>query len=92
MYKENLREIFNDFCKSKEFMLNPDKKIVDMLLNGILINESKFGLKYCPCRIKSESFEEDLEIICPCNFFNHETWSSKGMCWCSLFVKKVRFV
>jgi len=88
MNKNELKELFDDFCKNKKFMLNPDKEIVDRLLDGVLDNENKSGLKYCPCRLTSGDFEKDLGLICPCNFFVHDTWSSKEMCLCGLFMKR----
>lgn len=87
MDKKELKDLFNNFCKGKEFKLNTDKKMVDRLLDGLLENEKNLGLKYCPCRLTEDEFEKNLELICPCNFFSHDTWSSKGECWCGLFKK-----
>jgi len=73
MNKEELKKLFNVYCKDQVFMLNPDKEIVNRLFYGILNNEKQFGLKYCPCRLTEEDFEKDLELVCPCNFFSHNT-------------------
>lgn len=86
--KERLRKIWEDFCKDKPFKLNPDKKHVDQIIEGVLQNEKKDGLKLCPCRIHNGEFEEKAKLICPCNFFSHKTWYERGDCWCGLFVKK----
>ena len=53
------------------------------------INEEKFGLKLCPCRLRDGSKERDMELICPCNFFKQDVWREQKRCWCGLFVKKV---
>ncbi len=88
MNEEQLKKVWNDFSDKNDFKLNPDQKIVDMVAKGLLKNEEKHGLKLCPCRLRDGSREKDLELICPCNFKIHNTWESKGMCWCGLFVKK----
>ena len=88
MNKEELIESWDKFTEKNDFVLNPDNAHVDMIAEGVLKNEGKFGLKLCPCRLRDNSRERDLELICPCNFKTHETWNSKGMCWCGLFLKK----
>jgi len=70
------------------FILNPDKERVERLANGILNNEKIHGLKYCPCRMTTGRREDDLKLICPCNFKMQKTWNEKGECWCSLFMRK----
>ena len=73
--------------KNNKFILNPNKESVRSLAEGVLNNKENHGLKYCPCRITSGDYEEDLKLICPCNFKIQKTWKEKGECWCSLFVK-----
>lgn len=87
---EALRAAWENFSGNSDFMLNPDKTHVDTIIKGVRINEAKFGLKLCPCRLRDGSREKDLELICPCNFKTHETWNdeNKGYCWCGLFVKR----
>jgi len=72
----------------EKFILNPDKEVVETLAKGVLRNEKEKGLKYCPCRVVVGDPEKDLKILCPCFFQIHETWKSKGECWCSLFIKE----
>jgi len=76
--------------EGNEFKLCPDREKVDMLLEGIFDNERNHGLKYCPCRLMTKDFEEDLKIVCPCNFLIHETYKGqeKGECWCGLFIRR----
>lgn len=74
--------------KSDDFMLNPDKKHVEALAQGVLMNEKNHGLKLCPCRLRDSTKERDLELLCPCNFKAQEVWNRQGRCWCGLFVKK----
>lgn len=79
---------WEEFAKKNDFKINPDKKHVEFIIKGEQNNEAKFGLKLCPCKIRDGTRERDLKLICPCNFKTHETWQSKGTCWCGLFVKK----
>jgi ferredoxin-thioredoxin reductase catalytic subunit len=72
------------------FMLNPDKERVAMLAQGVLSNGKNHGLGYCPCRMTTNRREEDLKLICPCNFKAQKAWREKGECWCSLFVRAER--
>ena len=93
MDNEQLRKVFEKFTEKKDFVLNPDKEHVDLLLHGLLENEKKHGLKLCPCRLRDGTKERDLELVCPCNFKTHKAWlvPAKGMqpmCTCGLFVKK----
>ncbi len=87
---EKLIKIWQDFVDRQEpndFRLNPDEKEVERLARGVLENEKNHGLKFCPCRMTTGNREEDLKLICPCNFKMQKTWKEKGECWCSLFVK-----
>jgi len=86
--EDELRKAWESFTEKNNFVLNPEKKIVETVIKGVLDNEEKCGLKLCPCRLRDESFERDLELICPCNFKIQDTWKEKGECWCGLFVKK----
>jgi ferredoxin-thioredoxin reductase catalytic chain len=93
MDAEQLRKVWSHFCEGNDFILNPDKAHVDTIIDGVLLNEKKFGLKLCPCRLRDGTREKDIELICPCNFKTHSTWlkpvEGRGaMCWCGLFVKK----
>ena len=88
MDKEELIAAWGKFTESNDFALNPDRKKVRMLADGVLNNEKNHGLKYCPCRLRKGDFENDLLLVCPCNFKIQKTWWEKGECWCSLFVRR----
>jgi len=78
------------FAEKNEFQVNPDQEKVDLLLEGMFNNEANHGLRYCPCRLITKIKEEDLKLICPCNFPIHETYMDKadGECWCGLFIRR----
>ena len=89
MNVENLRQRFENYCEQEgSIKLNPDKNHTNTALKGVLENEEKTGLKFCPCQIQTEDFEKDVGLLCPCNFFAQSTWKEKGQCWCGLFLKK----
>ena len=83
-------QAIENFTEKTDFQINPDIEKVKMLLEGIFNNEHNHGLKFCPCRLITKDFEEDLKLICPCNFLIHETYKGKedGECWCGLFVRR----
>ncbi len=88
--KEKFLEAIERFAEKNEFQVNPDREKVKMLLDGMFNNEQNHGLKYCPCRLITKDFAEDLKLVCPCNFLIHETYKDKenGECWCGLFVRR----
>lgn len=92
MGKEEFLEAIRTFAEGNEFEVNPDPEKAATLLEGIFNNEANHGLKYCPCRLRTKDFDEDLKIICPCNFLIHETYKGleNGECWCGLFVRRSR--
>jgi len=66
--------------------LNPDKKTVERVMQGLAANEKKYGKRYCPCRRVSGNTEEDAKKICPCVWRDQEV-KNDGHCLCNLFVK-----
>lgn len=90
MNKEAFVRAIETFAEGNEFQVNPNKEKVEMLLEGMFNNEKNHGLKFCPCRLITKEREEDLKLICPCNFLIHETYKNKeaGECWCGLFIRR----
>ncbi len=88
--KDDFRKAIEEFASRNEFRVNPDGEKVATLLDGIFANEANHGLKYCPCRLATKDEDEDLKIVCPCNFLVHETYRGRerGECWCGLFVTR----
>lgn len=83
---ESLREISDKYAKSQGFRLNPDKKIVDAILKGLLKNQKEKKFRYCPCRILSGNLKEDAKKICPCAYHKDEI-KKDGHCLCNLFLR-----
>jgi len=66
--------------------LNPDEKLVEVVLQGLIRNEDRYGQRYCPCRVVSGDPEIDRLKICPCAWMMDDV-RVKGKCHCGLFVK-----
>lgn len=88
--KVDFRKAIEKFSEGNQFQVNPDQEKVETLLEGIFNCEKNHGMKYCPCRLITKNFEEDLKLVCPCNFRIHETYKDKedGECWCGLFIRR----
>lgn len=69
------------------YQLNPDVDFVKMLVEGLLINEQRYGYASCPCRIASGKREEDLDIVCPCDYRDPDL-SEYDACYCALYVSQ----
>ena len=85
--EEELLRVCKEYAKKKGFKLNPDKKIVDITIKGLLKKENEFGFRYCPCRKVTGNKEEDKKIICPC-IYHEEEIKKDGHCLCMLFFRK----
>lgn len=85
--KEKIVENYEDYAEKNDFQLNPNKKIVESVVKGLLTNEEKYGERYCPCRRVTGDKEEDTKKICPCVWHKKEI-AEQGYCTCRLFVKK----
>ena len=83
---EELIKKYSEYAKNNGFQLNPDKKVVERIIDGLLKNEAKYGKKYCPCRRISGNKEEDSKKICPC-FWHKDEIEKDGHCFCNLYVK-----
>jgi len=69
------------------YRLNPDVEFTKDLLQGLLVNEKRYGYPSCPCRVASGVKEEDLDIICPCDYRDPDL-DEYGACYCALYVSE----
>ncbi len=81
-----LKQEFTDHAKASGFKLNPDEKVVNRIIDGLLRNEEKYGAQYCPCRRVTGDKAEDAKKICPCEWHKSEV-AKDGHCFCNLYVK-----
>lgn len=87
MNAEQLMEIYKKYAEKQGFQLQPDKEVLDEMIKGLLENEKKFGLRYCPCRIVTGDKAKDARNICPC-FYHKDEIKTMGHCHCELFLAK----
>jgi ferredoxin-thioredoxin reductase catalytic subunit len=69
------------------YHLNPDGEHTGNLVRGLLVNEKRYGYWACPCRLASGDKEEDLDIICPCDYRDQDI-EEYGACYCGLYVSE----
>lgn len=72
------------------YYLNPDKNFTKELIMGLLKNEQRYGYMSCPCRLSTGVKEEDLDIICPCDYRDSDL-EKYGACYCGLYVSEEIF-
>ncbi len=80
-----IRKMISEHVSHSQYMLNPDTKIVDRVVKGLVMRKIKYGYAYCPCRLVMGDIEKDKKIICPC-VYHVEEIERDGECHCQLFV------
>ncbi len=73
--------------KKRGYFLNPNENSAKNLIKALLRNEQRYGYQACPCRLASGNKEEDLDIICPCNYRDADVAEYEN-CYCGLYVSK----
>jgi ferredoxin-thioredoxin reductase catalytic subunit len=69
------------------YYLSPDIDFVLDLMDGLTINEKRYGYRSCPCRLADGIREVDLDIICPCDYRDPDL-DEFGACYCALYVSE----
>ena len=72
-------------AESGGYHLNPDVEFTRNLVKGIIVNERRYGYWACPCRLASGDKEDDLDIICPCDYRDPDL-NDYDACYCALYV------
>ena len=87
---EDVDELYEKLDKEAEeggYHLNPDTEHTRELVKSLLINEQRYGYWACPCRLADGEKQEDLDIICPCDYRDSDL-NEYGTCYCGLYVSK----
>lgn len=82
---DRLTQRLQSEAESAGYHLNPDVEFAKALVRSLLINEERYGYPACPCRLAEGEQEEDLDIICPCDYRDPDL-EEFGMCFCCLYV------
>jgi ferredoxin-thioredoxin reductase catalytic subunit len=69
------------------YHLVPDPDLLQGFLEGLKVNEERYGYPSCPCRLASGKLEYDRDIICPCDYRDPDV-AEYGACYCRLYVTK----
>jgi ferredoxin-thioredoxin reductase catalytic chain len=64
---------------------NPDREFTCDLVRGLLANRERYGYISCPCRLATGNRDDDLDIICPCDYRDPDL-ADYGACYCALYV------
>jgi len=72
-------------AEASGYHLNPDVEFTRGLVEGLLTNEKRYGYQACPCRLAAGERQDDLDIICPCDYRDADLvdWCA---CYCALYV------
>jgi len=80
-------EILKKDAQAGGYIINPDVDFTKKLVKGLLVNEDRYGYQACPCRISIGIKQEDLDIICPCDYRDSDL-NDYGACYCALYVSQ----
>jgi len=80
LYERLFRE-----AEAAGYHLNPDIEFTKQLVKGLITNEQRYGYWACPCRLASGKRQDDLDIICPCDYRDADL-NEYGACYCALYV------
>jgi len=67
------------------YHINPDEEFTRDLVEALLINTQRYGYQSCPCRLAEGIRDQDLDIICPCDYRDPDL-TEFGACYCALYV------
>jgi len=84
---ESVRKRAEADARTYGYHLVPDPDLLQGLLEGLKVNEERYGYPSCPCRLASGKFELDRDIICPCDYRDPDV-AEFGACYCRLYVSK----
>ena len=86
--KRALRYFFTGVVGALGYKFSPDRDLVDFLLEQEVQLERTIGSPYCPCQGRTQRWEDNVKVICPCIPFHREHFDYMRRCWCGLFVHK----
>ena len=85
---EKVNDLYSRLYSEAEaggYHLNPDEEFTRDLIEALLINTQRYGYQSCPCRLADGVRDQDLDIICPCDYRDPDL-TEFGACYCALYV------
>jgi ferredoxin-thioredoxin reductase catalytic chain len=86
--EEKIEKLYEQLARDAEgggYNLNPDRDFTRELVRGLSVNEERYGYRACPCRLASGIIDDDMDIICPCDYRDPDL-EDHGACYCALYV------
>ncbi len=80
-----LHQELTEEAESGGYHFNPDVEFTRQLVAGLIVNDRRYGYRSCPCRLASGKKEQDLDIVCPCDYRDADV-AEHGACYCALYV------
>ena len=87
MTPEKLYEQLKKFQEAKGYFFNKDMTMTMPLMESLLENKKRYGYMACPCRLVNGDYENDRDIICPCEY-RDEDLKEYDSCYCMLYVSE----
>ncbi len=84
---QSLYEKLNKEAEAGGYHLNPDIEFTRALVKSLLTNQKRYGYQACPCRLASGKQQDDLDILCPCDYRDADI-VEYGACYCGLYVSE----
>ena len=85
---EEVDELFTHLgseARARGYHLNPDEDFTRDIVQALLTNTKRYGYQACPCRLADGVRDQDLDIICPCDYRDPDL-AEFGACYCALYV------
>jgi ferredoxin-thioredoxin reductase catalytic subunit len=82
---DKLNERLGMEAEASGYHLNPDVEFTKNLVKSLIVNEKRYGYWACPCRLASGEKQEDLNIICPCDYRDPDL-NDYDACYYALYV------
>ena len=87
---EKVRQRAELDARAHGYRLSPDPEFLQALIEGLKVNEERYGYPSCPCRLATGVFEVDRDIICPCDYRDLDV-EEFGACYCCLYVDEATY-
>jgi ferredoxin-thioredoxin reductase catalytic subunit len=82
---DELYDKLKDEAEAGGYHMNPDEEFTKELVKSLIVNEKRYDYQSCPCRLASGNINDDLDIICPCDYRDQDL-NDYGACYCALYV------
>jgi len=82
---DKLYKKLHDDAIAGGYNLNDDVVFTKELVEGLIVNQNRYGYMACPCRLASGLKDTDKDIVCPCDYRDPDL-NDFDACFCGLYV------